>query len=72
MNTVLDMSRLTRTEKLRAMEEIWDDLSRSAVEYLSPDWHGEILQGREKALKAGKEEFVTWEEAKRQLRERRS
>ena len=71
MNTILDMGRLTRTEKLRAMEEIWEDLSRSAEEYPSPDWHGEILRDREKALKTGKEEFVPWEEAKRRLREKR-
>ncbi len=72
MNTVLDIGKMSRDEKLRAMEELWADLSRSAEEYPSPDWHGEVLRDREAALKAGKDEFVPWEEAKRRLRERRT
>ena len=70
MKTVLDIGRLTRTEKLRAMEELWEDLARSADEYPSPDWHGAVLREREAALKTGKDEFVPWEDAKRILRER--
>ena len=34
MNTVLDIGKLSHTDKLRAMEELWDDLSRSQDEYL--------------------------------------
>ena len=70
MNTVLDIGKLSRTEKLRAMEELWDDLSRSQNEYPSPDWHGEVLRDREDALAAGKDRFVPLEEAKSMLRER--
>ena len=70
MNTVLDMGRLTQTEKLRAMEELWEDLTRSADDYPSPEWHGAVLREREEALKTGKDEFVPWEDAKRMLRER--
>ncbi len=33
MDTVLDIGRLTRAEKLRAMEELWEDLTRSQDEY---------------------------------------
>jgi putative addiction module component (TIGR02574 family) len=64
------MGRLTRTEKLRAMEELWEDLTRSADEYQSPEWHGAVLRERDEALKTGKDEFVPWEDAKRILRER--
>ncbi len=64
MNTVLDIGKLTRTEKLRAMEELWDDLSRPQEEYPSPEWHGEVLREREEARQAGKDEFVPWEDAK--------
>jgi putative addiction module component (TIGR02574 family) len=68
MNTVLDIGRLSHTEKLRAMEELWDDLSRSQDEYPSPGWHGEVLRAREEALAAGRDAFVPWEEAKAILR----
>jgi hypothetical protein len=70
MNTALDMGKLTQTEKLRAMEELWEDLTRSADDYPSPEWHGAVLREREQALKTGKDEFVQWEDAKRILRER--
>jgi putative addiction module component (TIGR02574 family) len=70
MSTVLDINRLTRTEKLRAMEELWEDLSQSETEYESPEWHGEMLRAREEDIRAGRDEFVPWEEAKRILRER--
>lgn len=70
MNTVLDISGLTRTEKLRAMEELWEDLSRHETEYESPEWHGEVLRAREEDVTAGRDEFVPWEEAKRILREK--
>ncbi|OGV74920.1 MAG: hypothetical protein A3K19_09115 [Lentisphaerae bacterium RIFOXYB12_FULL_65_16] len=71
MKTVLNMDSLSRTEKLQAMEELWEDLARSEDEYPSPDWHGDVLRAREEALKAGTDEFVPWEDAKRMLREKR-
>lgn len=70
MNTVLDITRLTRAEKHRVMEELWVDLSRHEAEYESPEWHGEVLRAREADISAGKDEFVPWEEAKRILKER--
>ncbi len=70
MNTVIDIGKLTRTEKLRAMEELWEDLSRPEDEYPSPKWHGDVLREREEALQAGTDEFVTWSDAKRILRDR--
>jgi hypothetical protein len=70
MNTILDIGKLTRTENLRAMEELWEDLSRPEDQYPSPQWHGDVLREREEDLQAGKDEFIPWEEAKRMLRER--
>ena len=69
MKTVLQLEALTRQEKLRAMEELWEDLTRADEQYESPNWHGDVLRAREEALKAGKDEFVPWDEAKRMLRE---
>jgi hypothetical protein len=70
MNTILDMGRLTKTEKLRAMEELWEDLSRLGDEYSSPEWHGDILRKREEAVREGTDDFILWEDAKRILQER--
>ena len=69
MKTVLQMDALTREEKLRAMEELWADLSRTDEEYPSPAWHGDVLRARVQAVTEGTDEFVPWAEAKRILRE---
>lgn len=69
MKTVLPLDTLTRAEKLRAMEELWRDLSRPEEDFESPGWHGEVLRARETSLRAGEDEFVTLETAKQMLRE---
>jgi hypothetical protein len=65
-----DMDRLTKTVKLRAMEELWEDLSRAGDECPSPEWHGDVLRKRDAAVREGTDEFVPWEDAKRILQER--
>lgn len=70
MKTVLQLDQLTESEKLRAMEELWDDLSRREEEYASPDWHGAVLRERQEALDRGEDGFVPWEEAKRSLKDK--
>ena len=52
-----------------AMEAIWDDLSRNEEAFESPAWHKEELAATEERVKAGKEQFVDWEQAKKELRE---
>ena len=52
------------------MEELWDDLTHFDNQYPSPEWHGDVLQKREEAVRQGKDDFIPWEDAKRILRER--
>ena len=70
MDVVLPLDRMTTAEKLRAMEALWADLTRNADDFESPAWHADVLREREQRVAEGKETFVDWEEAKRQLRER--
>ena len=70
MDVALPLDRMTTAEKLRAMETLWADLSRNADDFESPAWHADILRERQQRVAEGKETFVNWEEAKRQLRER--
>lgn len=67
MNVTLPLPEMTRTEKLRAMEELWDDLCHSAEELPSPAWHGEVLAERAKRVEAGQAEFRPWEAVKARL-----
>ncbi len=67
VNTELPLPNMTRVEKLRAMEELWDDLCQSPEEMSSPAWHGEVLAERTKRLESGQAEFRPWDEVKVRL-----
>jgi hypothetical protein len=64
----VDLQKMTVPDKLRLMEALWNDLSRSE-ELASPDWHGEVLAERDRLVESGEESFIDWKIAKRQLRE---
>jgi hypothetical protein len=61
---------MSRVQKLRAMEEIWTDLSRDENRYESPAWHKDALEEAERAVASGTAKFSNWEEAKERLRRR--
>ncbi len=63
----MDINSMTTQEKLRAMEMLWDDLCRNAPEMASPSWHEDILKKREKDILEGKDEFVDWDQAKKDI-----
>ena len=63
---------MTREEKLAVMEELWADLSRDEAQVESPAWHGDVLRERAEAVKSGKETFMDWDTAKKQLRDQRT
>ena len=70
MNTKLSLNKMTTEDKIRIMEEIWTDLTKSGNEYPSPDWHQDVLLLREKRVKEGKEIYKDWEAAKKDLHKR--
>jgi len=63
-----EISRLSREEKLKVMEAIWEDLSRDAEQVESPEWHREALEETERRFQSGQEGVVDWQEAKKELR----
>ena len=40
------LSALTPSEKLAAMNILWRDLSANPAQFVSPDWHGDVLADR--------------------------
>ncbi|MCX7011897.1 MAG: addiction module protein [Candidatus Sumerlaeota bacterium] len=70
MDVTLPLDKMTTSEKLRALEQIWDDLCRGAEEIPSPAWHADVLRAREKRVKKGESRFVDWDDAKRSIRDR--
>lgn len=66
---MLNIENLTRTEKLSMMEAIWDDLSRDPVTLSSPEWHAQALQEAERAHAENQADFISWDAAKKALRD---
>jgi len=70
MELILPLDKMTVSDKLRALEEIWNDLCRRAEEIPSPVWHADVLRAREKRIRKGSSRFTDWNEAKRKIRNR--
>ena len=66
---MLNIENLSRTEKLRMMEDLWDDLAHDSVTLASPEWHEDELKQAERAYEEKGAEFVSWETAKKTLRD---
>ena len=65
----IDLEQMTIEEKLKAMVMLWDDLCRSAPDFSSPSWHEDVLKEREQRIREGKDRFVDWDQAKKDLRD---
>ena len=68
MPVVLPLQKVSRDEKLRAMEALWADLSKDDDRFESPAWHAQALREAERAMKSGKAKFSDWDEAKKRIR----
>ena len=69
MDAPLPLDRMTIADKLRVLERIWEDLSRSDLDLPSPKWHEDVLNAREKRLAEGTEPVDDWDQAKKRIRE---
>jgi len=59
---------MSREEKLRAMEALWEDLCREESQFDSPAWHAKALRQTEQLVKEGKAKFSDWAVAKERIR----
>lgn len=66
----LPLDKMSTSDKLRALEDIWTDLQRTPKDIPSPSWHGDVLSARELRVREGKSEYGDWAAAKRKIRER--
>jgi hypothetical protein len=69
MQPVIPLDQMTIPEKLRALEEIWEDLRRTPEEIPPPGWHADVLAAREDRIRRGGSQFHDWQEANRDIRE---
>jgi hypothetical protein len=68
--STLAIKQMSWDEKLRAMEELWESISREESRLDSPPWHEAALQETAVRHKAGQEQPLDWAVAKRELRKR--
>jgi hypothetical protein len=68
--STLAIKQMSWNEKLRAMEELWESISREESRLDSPPWHEAALEEAAARYDAGKEQPLDWAAAKRELRKR--
>ena len=56
-----EIKKMSRIERLQAMEALWDSLIDEESEIESPEWHRDILEERKKKIEPGKAEFISFE-----------
>lgn len=59
---ISDIARMSKIQRIQAIEAIWDSLLHEAITVESPDWHQDILAARKNSIAEGKAEFVSIEE----------
>ena len=67
MHATIPLDRMTVSEKLSVLEDIWDDLCHTQDAIPSPEWHADVLQAREQKIKEDKAKFLDLGEAKRRV-----
>ena len=63
----INIKEMTIEQKIQAMELLWDDFCRNKPDFQSPAWHEEILKERQNNLKEGKDSFIDWNQAKKDI-----
>lgn len=67
MIAMADIDRMGLTERLLAMEMLWQSLSATPASIASPPWHAEVLADRQARADAGQARFLSLQEAKGRL-----
>ena len=62
------IERMSVTERLQVMDQLWDSLNRCGDEIASPDWHQDVLADRKARAQSGEAKFLTLAELRSRLR----
>lgn len=58
---VREIKKMSRIERLQAIEALWDSLLDEEAEVESPEWHRDILEERKRGIESGQAEFISLE-----------
>jgi hypothetical protein len=70
MHATIPLDRMSASDKLLAIEEIWADLSRVPEDVPTAAWHADVLRAREQRIREGRSSFLDIAEAKIAVRAR--
>ena len=62
------IDRMSVTERLQAMDQLWDSLTRDSDEIPSPEWHQDVLAERKARAQRGDARFLTLDQLRSRLR----
>ena len=66
--SILNIEAMSTSEKFMAMEELWEDMSKNVnTDELTPQWHLDILDDREKRVQSGEAKFENFDDVKKEL-----
>lgn len=69
MQLAIPLQKMSVTDKLQAIEEIWADLIRESTDVPTPAWHGDVLRVRKQRVMDGTARFLEVDDAKKAVRE---
>jgi hypothetical protein len=64
---MVDVKKMTPSQRVLAMEALWESMCQEGDDIESPDWHEQILSARRSRISDGKTGFVTLEQLREQL-----
>lgn len=59
-----ELKQLSKTDRIQAMETLWDSLLYEDGDIETPEWHEQILAQRKKAIADGRAKFISLSELK--------
>lgn len=62
---ISELKKMSTSERLQAMEALWDSFLYENNEIETPDWHGEILRDRKEKIANGTAKFISLSELKK-------
>ena len=65
----LPLDQMTLADKLKAMELLWADISKTSGAIPSPDWHQDSLAERKRLAAEGKVKILDWDTAISELKD---
>ncbi|MDD5306771.1 MAG: addiction module protein [Deltaproteobacteria bacterium] len=64
---MVDAKNMTPSQRVLAMEALWEAMCHEGIELESPDWHEDILNERRARIAAGETGFVTLKQLREQI-----